>query len=296
MNNCVDIGTIQSFLDGELATSASEAVAHHIGLCDKCANLLATAEDENSVAFAALENEFNVPVPTHRLWTKINQEIESKRPTLWQTILAGFNFKNPLILSFASLLLVFGTFAIFYNSEKTVTVDSVVKNEIKPVESSPIYQNIPDNNVPDSSNSAENTAVKRSIPEIKKFPVIKAKLVSPKLEKREKLTVNENIKPSVLSTTATPQLVTGEDTYIKTIATLSQNADSKKDMAFRPSARIDYERNLAMVDNAISTMQKKARKNPKDIGAKQILFSSYQNKIDLLSSVSEKSQLIATLR
>ena len=296
MNNCVDIGTIQSFLDGELATSASEAVAHHIGLCDNCANLLVTAEDENSVAFAALENEFNVPVPMHRLWTKINQEIESKRPTFWQTILAGLNFKNPLILSFASLLLVFGTFAIFYNSEKTVTVDSVVKNEIKPVESSPIYQNIPDNNVPDSSNSAENTAVKRSIPEIKKFPVIKAKLVSPKLEKREKLTVNENIKPSVLSTTATPQLVTGEDTYIKTIATLSQNADSKKDMAFRPSARIDYERNLAMVDNAISTMQKKARKNPKDIGAKQILFSSYQNKIDLLSSVSEKSQLIATLR
>ena len=296
MNNCVDIGTIQSFLDGELATSASEAVAHHIGLCDNCANLLVTAEDENSVAFAALENEFNVPVPMHRLWTKINQEIESKRPTFWQTILAGLNFKNPLILSFASLLLVFGTFAIFYNSEKTVTVDSVVKNEIKPVESSPIYQNIPDNNVPDSSNSAENTPVKRSIPEIKKFPVIKAKLVSPKLEKREKLTVNENIKPSVLSTTATPQLVTGEDTYIKTIATLSQNADSKKDMAFRPSARIDYERNLAMVDNAISTMQKKARKNPKDIGAKQILFSSYQNKIDLLSSVSEKSQLIATLR
>lgn len=296
MNNCVDIGTIQSFLDGELATSASEAVGHHIGLCDNCANLLATAEDENSVAFAALENEFNVPVPTHRLWTKINQEIESKRPTFWQTILAGLNFKNPLILSFASLLLVFGTFAIFYNSEKTAIVNSVVKNEIKPVESSPIYQNIPDNNVPDSSNSAENTAVKSSIPEIKKFPVIKAKLVSPKLEKREKLTVNENIKPSVLSTTATPQLVTGEDTYIKTIATLSQNADSKKDMAFRPSARIDYERNLAMVDNAISTMQKKARKNPKDIGAKQILFSSYQNKIDLLSSVSEKSQLIATLR
>ncbi len=293
MNKCVDIGTIQSFLDGELATSASEAVTHHIGLCDNCANLLAIAEDEVLVAFAALENEFNVPVPTHRLWTKITEVIESKRPTLWQTILAGFNFKNPLILSFASLLLIFGTFAIFYNSEKTVVVDSVVKNETKPVELLPVYQNIPDDNVP---NSSENTPVKRSIPEIKKSPSLKAKLVLPKPENKEKRTVNENIKPSILSISTTPQLVTGEDTYIKTIATLSQNADFNKDTALKPSARIDYERNLAMVDNAITTMQKKARMNPKDIGAKQILFSSYQNKIDLLSSISDKSELIATLR
>ena len=91
-------------------------------------------------------------------------------------------------------------------------------------------------------------------------------------------------------------MINGEDTYIKTIETLSKNVEPKKDEVLRPSARVGYERDMAFVEQAIKTMQSKARKNPKDEGAKQVLFASYQNKIDLLNSVAEKGELMATLK
>ena len=115
MKNCIDEGTIQAFLDGELAVDANEVVAMHIGDCDACAMLLADAEEENSFAFAALENELNLPVPTHRLWSKINDEIEKSKPTFWQRLSASFIFKSPSLIAFASLLVVFGIFAIISN-------------------------------------------------------------------------------------------------------------------------------------------------------------------------------------
>ena len=133
MKNCIDEGTIQAFLDGELANDASETAAMHIGECDACALLLANAEEENSYAFAALDNEFNIPVPTHRLWTKFNDEIEKAKPTFWQKLRANFSFKNPSILTFASLLVVFGTFAIFWSFQKPQAVPSNnVASKIEP--------------------------------------------------------------------------------------------------------------------------------------------------------------------
>ena len=77
---------------------------------------------------------------------------------------------------------------------------------------------------------------------------------------------------------------------------MSKNVEPKKDEVLRPSARVGYERDMAFVEQAIKTMQSKARKNPKDEGAKQVLFASYQNKIDLLNSVAEKGELMATLK
>jgi hypothetical protein len=293
MKNCFDIGKIQSFLDGELDTKLSELVSEHIGLCDECANLLATAEEESAFAFTALENEFNVPVPTQRLWTKINQEIKSERPKFWHTIWANFSFRNPSLLALASLLLIFGTFAMFWNSDKSKVnspagIETVIvkKEEVKITEPSIVVKPV-DKPIPTTfpskfpiSNATKFASLKT------KVLITKPEITYKKIEAKKLTTKNQS----------SSELVNGEDSYIKTIATLSQNVDSNKDAAMKPSARIDYERNIAMVDSAISTMQKKARKNPKDIGAKQVLFSSYQNKIDLLSSVTEKTELMVTLR
>jgi hypothetical protein len=294
MNNCVDIGTIQGFLDGELAPAASEAIAHHIGLCDDCAMLLATAEEESSFAFAVLENEFNVPVPTHRLWTKINDKLASERPTFWQSIWSSFTFSKPSVLAFGSLLLIFGTFVIFWSLNQKQISDSPTMTKVEPEKigtSSPPELIDPVVNIAKTPDVIVPRIVKKTTNEPKKFTAMKAAFIAPKPQRRETL----NIAP-IDRIPSVPQLVNGEDTYIKTIATLSQNVDSAKDTVLRPSARIDLERNLAMVDNAITTMQKKARKNPRDEGAKQILFSSYQTKIDLLNSVNEKSELIASIR
>jgi hypothetical protein len=52
---------------------------------------------------------------------------------------------------------------------------------------------------------------------------------------------------------------------------------------------------MAVVDDAIKKMQREVRRNPKNEAAREVLRSSYQNKIDLLNSVAEKSELMATL-
>jgi len=60
--------------------------------------------------------------------------------------------------------------------------------------------------------------------------------------------------------------------------------------------RIFYERDMAVVDDAIAKMKSEVKKNPKNESAKQVLYSSYQNKIDLLNSVSQKEELVASLK
>jgi len=88
----------------------------------------------------------------------------------------------------------------------------------------------------------------------------------------------------------------GEESYLKTIASLSKTVETQKDTAMRPSERVAYERDMAMVNDSIARMRQEVKRNPKNDSAKQVLYSSYQNKIDLLSSVSQKGELMASLR
>ncbi len=305
--NCIDEGVIQAFLDGELAGETNETVALHIGGCDACAMRLADAEEENSFAFAALDNEFNIPVPTHRLWTKINDEIEKTKPTVWQKLWATFNLKNPAVLAFASLSIVFGTFAVAWNFRQTIDVPTkTIATDIKPEQVAPI-NTIPPETFEIKQVMPPQIAKARSIAQkaAPNFKPEKAKFISetPKLKAEKPTSKIIEVLPDPIaedrktkSENQIRQLINGEDTYIKTIETLSKNVEPKKDRILRPSARVSYERDIALVEQAIKTMQKKARKNPKDEGAKQILFASYQNKIDLLNSVAEKGELIADLR
>ena len=64
----------------------------------------------------------------------------------------------------------------------------------------------------------------------------------------------------------------------------------------RPSQRVAYEHDMAVVDDAIVKMKKEVKKNPANRSARQVLYASYQNKIDLLKSVSQKEELMASLR
>jgi len=46
--NCLDIGTIQAFLDGELTPDVSMSVTNHIAGCDACSFMLGEAEEESA--------------------------------------------------------------------------------------------------------------------------------------------------------------------------------------------------------------------------------------------------------
>ncbi len=134
---CFDIGTIQAFLDGELASYMSEKVACHTAVCDVCAVMLAEAEEESAFAFSALEEEFSTFVPTNRLWTKINDSIEGNKKTFWQTVFARFS--NSTVVAFASLVIVVGLFVAMLSVKTDDNKNFVAENNSgKQIQTSPI--------------------------------------------------------------------------------------------------------------------------------------------------------------
>ena len=106
-------------------------------------------------------------------------------------------------------------------------------------------------------------------------------------------------EPAVIRSVVDPSAdayLPGEESYVRTIADLKQNVDGQKDRIMDPSSRFAYERDMAVVNDAITKMKEVVKKHPKNQAAKQVLYSSYQNKIDLLNSVAEREELMATLR
>ena len=288
---CFDEGTIQSFLDGELASDLLENVARHVAICDDCALLLKEAEEESVFAFNFLDEEFNTLVPTERIRTNLYQaisQLEQPKISLWQRIL-GFKFSlsNPSLVAFASLLVVVGIFAVVLSFNKTtITTTDLADNTpkietpVKPVSGDTAQQ------VSLPLNGSNETLPDKTPSRIEKLvykPEIKAQ--KPKLNIK-----TENPKSEVKAV-----LLEGEDTYLKTIATLENTVNSKKDNVLRASSRVSYERDMAVIDNSIKRMKAEVSKNPKNEAAKQILRNSYQNKIELLNSVTERSELMARL-
>jgi hypothetical protein len=97
------------------------------------------------------------------------------------------------------------------------------------------------------------------------------------------------------SANAASLTIPGEDSYLKTIESLEKTSDLQKDAVMRPSERIAYERNMAVVNDSIRRVREQVRRNPRNEAAKEVLYSSYQNKIDLLNSISQKEELVASL-
>lgn len=313
---CFDEGTIQAFLDGELVFEAAQKVTRHIATCDVCAFTLAEAEEETAFAFSALEREFDTLVPTNRLWTKINDSIveEKKHTSVWQRFLSfiSVGLASPSMAVAAGVLIFIGVFAVVFSVNQNSNTVEMASDDAQPVS----------NTVLSAANSPKESEENEwvSIPP----PSSKVLIVSnnpdrtenqkPKLYQaanRENAR-RDNSKDSVVNANyiVTPQpkrpeatteavyadYLPGEESYVKTIANLSETVETQKDTALRPSARISFERDLAVVDDAINKMKREVRKNPKNDSAKQVLYSSYQNKIDLLSSVADKTELMASMK
>jgi hypothetical protein len=108
--------------------------------------------------------------------------------------------------------------------------------------------------------------------------------------------VNAKVRPvGVAPNSNADGYLPGEESYVKTIETLSDSVAGQKDSVLKPSQQVAYERDLAVVDDSIKRMRKAVRNNPKNDSAKQVLYSSYQNKIDLLNSVAQREELVAGL-
>ena len=313
-SKCFKIGTIQAFLDGELKAELSENVVKHVAKCDDCARLLSEVEDENAIAFEALDNELNVLVPTERLRSKVFasiKEIEGEeRPGLWQRLSESFAFlsaidlRSPSVVALCATILFVGTFAFALKFFPKMPGDDVVQVngggalEILPAPNAERVGNVSNEagDSIDSSGDAPEDVIETTAEARRPVPARSNR--TPRFQKLVYRGPSKRVKRAPVRRKAKSPgpAVAGEAVYLQTIATLSQNVDRDKDMILRPSERVDFERNLALINNTISRMKTAVRKNPKNKAAKELLKASYQNKIDLLNSVSERNELMASMQ
>lgn len=304
---CLDEGTIQAFLDGELDAQFMEAAAEHLAGCENCSVALALAEEESLTAFSAIEREFDTLVPTHRLWTKINDSIETEKrnESIWHRFIAGaksFGFNFTTITSFASLIIVGGIFAAAWMTNEQplprISAPSAGSTEIAVInlpktDNAPVERiNTSDRIEEISVSPAENEPVRQKETDDQDFRIVKTVYnESPRSERSN----SRSVVPDAANP-APPVALPGEETYVKTITNLEEKVEFQKDLTLRPTERIAYEKDMAVLNDAIRRMKSEVEKNPNNEAAKKLLFASYQSKIDLLSSVSEKNEMMASLK
>jgi hypothetical protein len=295
-DSCLDIGIIQSFLDGEISHGESARVSGHIAKCDVCALMLAEAEDQSALVFSALDREFNSLVPTHRLWNKINDSIAAERHgrSFWEKAYAFLRVSllNPSIAAAASLLVVIGIFAVLIMNR----VPEPASIAVNPPQSSatqaidrPATANVP------ATTTAQTSTAPDEVISAEPRSSFRAERAAYRRE-----SVRRSASPGPGATGApngSGGYLPGEESYVRTIMSLARTVEEQKaDGILRPSERIAYERDMAVVDDAIAKMKNEVSRNPKNESAKQVLYSSYQNKIDLLNSVTQKEELLVSLK
>lgn len=283
-----EIGTIQAFLDSELSHEETSRVTDHIAACDTCAAMLAEAEDESAIVFPALAREFDTMVPTQRLWSRINESIAAEPKPLWTRIRSFLlvAFASPSIAAAASVLIVFGIVAVFWMNRSGSVEMSNPEIASRPTINAPVTQ------------AVMPPVAKVSTPDIDTSDLMSA----PRIERASfrpeprRATVPAVAANRAGGMTINAAYLPGEESYVKTIESLSKVVDEKKSTILRPSQQVAFERDLAVVNDAIARTKREVRRNPRNGSAKQVLYSSYQNKIDLLNSVSQQEELIASIK
>ncbi|MBK8812596.1 MAG: zf-HC2 domain-containing protein [Acidobacteria bacterium] len=278
MEKCFDEGTLQAFLDNELDSGEARRVSRHIADCVSCAELLAVVEEETAFVFGALDPELNTLVPTQRLWTKINDSIRGEERGGWLRPLTAMlsQFSLPTVAAYGSLLIVAGSFAFFLLTKQDDAMTAMASRSanisFERTRSEPVVDSV----APSFKQPADD------------FQAVRAVLGRPDPSRR--------IRTDRDTAAVVTRFVEGEETYVKTISNLERTVDKSKDALLSPSSRFAYEKDLAVINDAITRMRREVRRNPKSDIARQVLLNSYQNKIDLLNSVNGRGELMASMR
>lgn len=290
--NCLDIGTIQAFLDGETRPDDAVKISDHVADCDACTLLLAQAEAESSMVYSVLDRELNTLVPTQRLWTRINDSIaeEKSRTSIWQRLAAFVStaFMSPSFAGAAGIVMVVALGAVVWNFNSGASSSSDTTIASGPVQIQPIVEQPSKSVEPTafeqaSTNSNQERRVKESqLPEDEVQRIIKANFVQ------------RGPKP-VNAVPASARYLPGEESYIKTINDLEQSVTAQN-ASLSASGQVAYAKDIAVVDDSIRKMREVVKKNPRNQAARQILYSTYQDKIDLLKASAGRGEMMASLQ
>lgn len=264
MRNCIDEGTLQTWFDGELAASEAAQVTAHLNTCAQCAEAARTLDAENLILSQGLSAEFAAAIPTERLRQRVDAAVAGLQvagtPPLNRSWLSAVrdllpSFRVLTYASAAAAILLAGWLAVVYLKQEQPTT---------------------------------LVAVTGGLPDIARVTP-KAELVvdqaGPKQPDppatREAGPIRKN-RPAEEQATS---LAWQERQYERAITKL--NEAIKAQAPLRPSLRVEYEYNLAVIDSAINSTRDVARKNPNDPQATQFMLAAYQSKIDLMNQIAD---------
>lgn len=304
MRECIDEGILQAYMDNELSSETAATVAEHISACAACASAASWVAEETALFAKAFEAELALDVPTVRLRERLDEAIaELDRPARiyerkqawsfggWLASLGElFKVSPQRALGYASLVAVLAFAAIFaivkLNRPETKDSPEIVASNDGGKTNSPAATGSPTpaptatggsdvKSDKDENEGGKGNPPRKRQPRPKK-PATPILVPQPdQLPQEEK--AENNSKP-----------LPGEQNYLKAIDSLTVEIEASGEAAMKPSLRAEYERNLAIVDQAIFSTRRTARSNPNDPDAAEFLYSTYQSKLDLLNTVAQQ--------
>ena len=298
MRECIEEGILQAYADNELSPEMAETVASHLSACAACAGAASVIADESALFANAFAAEMAQEVPTVSLRERLDAAIaEINRPAAifeenrdsrlsgWLASFAGlFKVSPQRALGFASLIAVVAFAAIFavvrWNRSETDSSKVLVADVNQPNQTGGKASPSP---TPAGTPNAPVTEPGKDNKNDKGAP---GKPRTPKKQPGQILVPAPSELPQDELAVAKP--LPGEQNYLKAIDSLTVEIEATDATAMKPSLRAEYERNLAIVDQAINSTRRVARRNPNDTDASEFLYSSYQSKLDLLTAVAEQ--------
>lgn len=282
MRECFDEGILQSYLDGELSRDRMESVASHLSSCFTCTSATRELESGAELLASVLAPEFESSVPSERLRHRIDAAIaglqvvssaaEPVAARSWfQSVVDLFTFSPARSLGYASLAVVLAFAAIM--GVVQLRRSPAVSNSNNEIAVNP--PSIGGGNQPAKSAGPTSSPEQGHVAEVPVAPVHTP-------SRGQKRIPN----PSVASV-AKVQLLPGEKSYLKTIAALDSTIKANGNRPMRPALQAEYERNLALVDRALAAARNAAKSNPNDPETQEFVYSAYQSKVDLLSTVAD---------
>lgn len=267
MRNCIDEGTLQTWFDGELDANTAANVTAHLHSCVPCAEAARTLEAENLILSQGLSAEFAAAIPTERLRQRVDAavvelNIAGAAPVnrSWWSALGDLlpSFRVLAYASATAAVLLAGWLAVVYLKRDQPTALVTIPGRLPDI----ALVTPPDPVVKPAGTKPPDAPPARDPGPIRKPRPVEEQPASLAWQERQ---------------------------YERAIVKL--NEAMKAQAPLRPSLRVEYEYNLAVIDNAITTTRDVARKNPNDPQATQFMLAAYQSKIDLMNQIADARAL-----
>lgn len=287
--NCLTEAVLQRRFDGDLTAAEADVASAHLAACAACAAAAHRLADEMAMInsmFASADDA--VTVPTERLQARLRAAIEndttatapcapppSSQLHRWREAWAAFFTVRPQIgwgLAGAALAAIICAILV------AISIRNLDQRRLEDDEVALQFNAVGPVPLPPSQNVVSQRA--------KSDEATRAPVVLATHRPRAKVSRLNNSK----SETMAVKLLPGEKSYLKAIVSLESNFQARGDLILRPEARVEYERNLAVVDQAIVTTRAAAMRNPYDTDANSMLLSAYQSKVELMSATMTSTE------